>query len=265
MKNIIRKLAVVAAIVLCLAQTCQVFATENSNVTLKNQGINMKQRTIQVQCDISGADPITNGKIRILYNSSQLHLKANEKGELVTNALCEVNDCISGNKEEGEIVLAFASAEELPAQGCLTTMTFELDGNVKTGDVIKIMTNVEKLAGNSGNVSVEKKDLSVTVPEKEEKTGSGQEEKKEENSGDASETVTKKEDDKISGQIENTSAKNSSSGQSGSKKQSSSEGKTNAVKSVKTGATVNVLWPAAMVTVSGAVIIGIIRKRKTCR
>ena len=84
MKNIIRKLAVVAAIVLCLAQTCQVFATENSNVTLKNQGINMKQRTIQVQCDISGADPITNGKIRILYNSSQLHLKANEKGELVT-------------------------------------------------------------------------------------------------------------------------------------------------------------------------------------
>ena len=37
MKNIIRKLAVVAAIVLCLAQTCQVFATENSNVTLKNQ------------------------------------------------------------------------------------------------------------------------------------------------------------------------------------------------------------------------------------
>ena len=144
-------------------------------------------------------------------------------------------------------------------------MTFELDGNVKTGDVIKITTNVEKLAGNSGNVSVEKKDLSVTVPEKEEKTGSGQEEKKEENSGDASETVTKKEDDKISGQIENTSAKNSSSGQSGSKKQSSSEGKTNAVKSVKTGDTVNVLWPAAMVTVSGAVIIGIIRKRKTCR
>lgn len=272
MKKIFRKLAVLTAIVLCLAQTCQVSAAENSIVTLKDQGIDRKQRTIQVTCVISGAESLTNGKIRILYDSSQLHLKVNEKGELVSNALCEMNDCINGNKEEGEIVIAFASAEELPAEGCLTTMTFELGENVKAGDVIAITTNVEKLAGNNGDVTAEKKDLSVTVPEKDDEKNSGEDGKVDDKtpskedgkeSGQGETPTPSKDDEKESGQGKNVAGKNSSNGQSGSNKQSSTGGATNAVKTVKTGDTVNVLCPVVMMIVAGVVIIGIIRKRKS--
>ncbi|MGN0294181.1 MAG: hypothetical protein ACI4D3_09290 [Lachnospiraceae bacterium] len=240
MKNIFRKLTVLVAIVLCFAQTCQVYAAENSKITLENQEIDTEKGTMQVNCAISGADQVTNGKLRILYDGSQLHLKANEKGDIVSNALCELNDCINGNKEEGEIVIAFASAGGLPAEGYLTNMTFELDENVKADDVIKITVAVEKLAGNNGDLPVEKKDLSVSVSKKGEEMDPGEE----------------------------TANEDYSKGQSGSNQQntgsgqSSAGGKTDAGKPVDTGDYVNVLWPAAMMAAAGAVIVGIVRKRK---
>lgn len=257
MKNIFRKLTVLMAIVLCFAQTCQVYAAENSKVTLENQGINTEKRTMQVNCAISGADQVTNGKLRIQYDGNQLHLKSNEKGGAVSNALCELNDCINGNKKEGEIVIAFASAEELPAEGNLTTMTFDLDEKVKAGDVIKVTVAVEKLAGNNGDVSAEKKDMSVTVPEKGEATNPGEE------TGSAEEPTTKAGQGEEGGNKAPSKGQSGSNQQNGSSGQSSTGGKTDSGKTVDTGDTVNVLWPAVMMAAAGAVIAGIIRKKKT--
>ena len=64
----------------------------------------------KVTCAISGDAKITNGKIRVTYDGSKLKLVSAAAGSLISNALPSINDPLTGNKQEGEVVLVFASA-----------------------------------------------------------------------------------------------------------------------------------------------------------
>ena len=57
---------------------------------------------MKVTLDISGDTKITNGKIRVTYDSSQLKLVSTEAGSMMNGVLTDINDPVSGNKSEGE-------------------------------------------------------------------------------------------------------------------------------------------------------------------
>ena len=97
---------------------------------------------------------MTNGKVRIIYDSSVLSLKSAVKGSALSGAMVQINDPVNGNKPEGEIVLAFASAEAFSTEGSLLDMTFQNTG-LQPGDSTNIEVKVEELALDGAVVETE--------------------------------------------------------------------------------------------------------------
>ncbi len=109
-------MAVVAAGTLMVLQTITAFAAGNTNtISLNLAEYEKDSRCAKVHCKMQVKDEVTNGKLRNLhYHEKQIKLVSSKKGEGIGNGMCEINDCLTGNKEEGEIVAAFASADSLP-------------------------------------------------------------------------------------------------------------------------------------------------------
>ena len=107
-----------------------VWAAGETEIAL-NPGKAQEGGQVQVACEITDGREVTNGKIRIHYDASKLTLTADSAGGARVRGLCEVNDCLTGNKEEGEIVAAFASSSPLTEDGSLLDMTFQLADGVK--------------------------------------------------------------------------------------------------------------------------------------
>lgn len=126
-------------------------AAENPKIFMKVQDYKKEDKTLQVNCMMENGEDVTNGKLRVYYEAEKITLVSDETGEALSEGMLEVNDCLTGNKEEGEMVLAFASAQAVAADGSLLDMEFELKEGVKEGDKITFEVKAEKLAGDQGD------------------------------------------------------------------------------------------------------------------
>lgn len=115
MKKVLCAIFLFVAGMLCFRQN--VMAAGAATVTVKGDTLNENSTDWKVTCAISGDAKITNGKIRVTYDGSKLKLVSAAAGSLISNALPSINDPLTGNKQEGEVVLVFASASEMDANG----------------------------------------------------------------------------------------------------------------------------------------------------
>lgn len=187
---------------LMMLQAVPAAASGKDAVILK--GKQAGEEKIQVQCYTEMGKEITNGKLRLLYDEKKVKLVSSTEGDALEGGMCEINDCLTGNKKEGELVAAFASSENLKEKGNLLCVEFELQEGVEKNEEIAFQLKPEKLSGNNGEIQADNVKLDFIVGKTEEQiSNKAEEEKKEEE---------KKEDDKKN----NTSDKDKSS--SGSKK-----------------------------------------------
>ena len=145
------------------AQSMTVLAASGPKISMQAGPVKEKDTQVQVSCEIEDGIDVTSGKLRFLYDASQLTLHSDNVGAALQSGLCKINDPLTGNKEEGEIVASFALSEPIPEDGSLVDMTFQLNENVKAGDQLEISLSVEQLSGNSGNISAEAIPLSVQI------------------------------------------------------------------------------------------------------
>ena len=137
---------------LLFLQAMPVWATVGTEIALKSGKVQEGEK-VHVTSEITGGQEVTNGKIRIYYDASKLILTADSAGDALSGALCEINDSLTGNKEAGELVAAFASTTPLKEDGNLLNMTFQLAEGVKAGDTADIQVNIEELAGDGGSIT----------------------------------------------------------------------------------------------------------------
>lgn len=161
----IASLAVGVMTALLALQAIPVLAEDNTILSMEVKKYNQDERTFDISSMVKNGKAITNGKIRIYYESEKIKLLSSEKGELLSEAMGEINDCVTGNKSEGEIVLAFASPQEIPDAGSLMDMKFQLNEGVKDGDEISFQIKAEKLAGDNGDISAEIQEAIYVVGE----------------------------------------------------------------------------------------------------
>ena len=160
----IQKIATTVLLAAVMTGHClPVLAAGGSEVTLNSSGAKEGEQQVKVTCDITGAENVTNGKIRILYDQECMSIQDTSEGSAMKGALCEINDCNNGNKEEGEIVFAFASSTPLAEDGTLIAMTFALSSEVKEGDIVNVKARVEKLSGDQDEYPVSESTLAIQI------------------------------------------------------------------------------------------------------
>lgn len=250
MKKRNKIIAIFAGVMLIILQTITVFAESNTNtLSLKLAEYDKDSRSVKVYCEIQAKDKVTNGKLRITYDSKQLKLVSSEKGKALENGMCEINDCLTGNKEEGEIVAAFASAENLPEEGHLLEFSFEVNQSVKE-DSISVELKAEKLSNDEADVLVNVENLTFTLKDGTVETPSEDNKKddKETENSSTSKTQNNKNKTQMNGSGSGNSSKN---------------GTTSKQNPVKTGDDTKIL-PFVITGGAALVIIaaGIISKKK---
>lgn len=82
---------------------------------------------------MSDAGTVTNGKFRITYDPQKLTLEEAAAGDGLADTMVQVNDPVTGNKQEGEIVFVFAAAQPISIDGTLLRMNFNNKG-MKEGE-----------------------------------------------------------------------------------------------------------------------------------
>lgn len=153
MKKVRKLSSIAAALLLVLSTVIPVYA-EGTIAEVRTPEIEAGASKAAASCQITGAGDVTNGKLRITYDSSVLSLESAVKGSALSGAMVQINDPVNGNKPEGEIVLAFASAEAFAPEGSLLDMTFQNTG-LQPGDSTDIEVKVEELASDGAVVETE--------------------------------------------------------------------------------------------------------------
>lgn len=121
----------------------------------------------KVSLNLAQKTPFTNGKIRITYNPDQLTLKSDAEGKILSSSMNVVNDVLSGTKDEGEIVLVFASSSAIEETGSLLEMEFTLNSSVKNGDSIVLNAALEEFKNNKEPLELSSVEADYTVGEDE--------------------------------------------------------------------------------------------------
>ena len=251
MKKVLCAMMLFAAAILCLHQN--VFAAEGATVTVNGDTLQAGSDAWKVTLDISGDTKITNGKIRVTYDSSQLKLVSTEAGSMMNGVLTDINDPISGNKSEGEAVFVFASSTELDTNGTLFEMTFQVQDSVKDGDSVTVSAKTEELQSNNNGNNNGGNDSS-TEPQTETASNNG-------NNGNGSGSDNQGgsgiQTEAPSGNS-NTSGGSSTFGgtSSGSSSTAGTQSGSSTVTSAKTGDNTNVLRPLIIAVIALIVLIG---------
>ncbi len=237
-------LSIIICIFCCLSgQVVWADGTQNTIISIQKA---QSQNDIGCICKLENGSAITSGKLRITYDAKQLKLVKTEAGEALSGALCEINDCLTGNKTEGEIVVAFASSETI-SDGNLIKLSFKKQEGVAETDKITIDVKAENAAGDNGEVDVTTKNLIFTLDGKtqtsEEQTSNNQNSNKQ-NSKENSSSTSKKNTNKTS---TNTSTKNGSTTKTGN---------------AKTGDDTNIIPFILSGVVAGIVIILLVKRQK---
>lgn len=246
MKKRTKTAAIMCLGLLLIGQVLPVSAAGKTEIALQAGPIE-ENSEVQISCGIDSASGITSGKLRIHYDSEQLTLMSVSADTALSNALCQINDPVTGNREPGEIILAFASAQPIEQRGTMLEMEFRVSDHLKEGDTVNVTAEAEQLAGDDGDVEVEMIPAAVTVGQNSENPPTKPEDpddpKTPENPTEPAEPV-------------NPSTPDGDSNKAGG----SDSGKSK--KSVKTGDTVNVVIPLLGIGGAGAVLAVILYKRK---
>ena len=157
------KAAAGALVAALMIQAIPVLASETATVQMQADSYSSADRTLAVSCMLENGENVTNGKLRFHYDPEQLTLTETGNGTVMDGAMTVINDCLTGNREEGEIIVAFASANNISPDGSMVTMKFSVNESVQAGDQIPFDVSVEKLAGNNGDVNVQVTEFVYTV------------------------------------------------------------------------------------------------------
>ena len=157
------KAAAGALVAALMIQAMPVLAAETATVQMQADSYSSADRTLAVSCMLENGENVTNGKLRFHYDPEQLTLTETGNGTVMDGAMTVINDCLTGNREEGEIIVAFASANNISPDGSMVTMKFSVNESVQAGDQIPFEVSVEKLAGNNGDVNVQVTEFVYTV------------------------------------------------------------------------------------------------------
>ena len=118
-----KKIAVgLIAAAMTIMQMIPVYAAEQAKIYLESSEGAGGEITVSLKAD--GDASATNGKFRIRYNAEELVLEKDETKEVLDGTMAEKNDCLTGNKQQGEIVVVFASAKPVQMKGTMLEMTF---------------------------------------------------------------------------------------------------------------------------------------------
>lgn len=140
-------------------QAVPVMAEETAVISFQRSESSGQDGAIILVCGMKNGTQVTNGKMRILYDGDKLKLKSSKAGKHLENALCEINDCLTGNKAEGEVVMAFASSKAIDPDGELAELQFQPAQGVDKEEELSVEVRVEKLSGDDGDVRAEGKIL----------------------------------------------------------------------------------------------------------
>lgn len=154
MKKMKKLSSIAAALFLVLNSALSVYAEGTAAAAVQAPEIEAGASKAAASCQIAGAGAVTNGKLRITYDASVLSLESAVQGSALSGAMVQINDPVNGNKPEGEIVLAFASAEAFALEGSLLDMTFQNTG-LQPGGSTEIEIKVEELASDGAVVDTE--------------------------------------------------------------------------------------------------------------
>lgn len=173
------KAALFFLLTILISQEVTVQAAEKPKVFMEVQEYSESEKTIKAGCMMKQGKDVTNGKLRLFYDAESLTLASGAPGESLSGAMHEVNDCLTGNKPEGEMIVVFAAAQPVASDGSLYDLEFELKDGVKEGDELTFRIEAEKLSGDNGDLEVETPEIVYTVGEGQtekpgEQTGSGQ-------------------------------------------------------------------------------------------
>lgn len=174
---------------LMVFQSMTVMAAEGTKVSMDVQEYSESDKTLAVSCMIENGENVTNGKIRIFYDPEKVNLQPSQAGEALSGALLEINDCLTGNKPEGEMIAVFASSQSIAAKGSLVDLKFKLQDGVKKGDEMLFRVEIDKLSGDNGEIDAEALELTYVVGDeekpKDENDGESEDEDKKTPGGDS--------------------------------------------------------------------------------
>ena len=260
-------LSLILIAMLCLpGQIVQ--AAGEAAISMKADAVEAGAENWNVSCQISGTQEITNGKIRITYDSKQLKLLSSEVGQALEGVNADINDPLQGTKEEGEILLVFASASKVKANGSLLNLVFALDESVKDGDILEIQAAVEELGCDGEDLNSKSQALSLTVGS----SGTGGSGSQPESQSESESESDRQNNSGQNGQQNGGNSGNGSTGngsgtgnEGGSGSQSSTGSQNNSSKTasqVKTGDTTMIWFPAGMAILAGMVLIVALASKK---
>lgn len=191
-KNIRTVLSLLTAVL--FAGAVPVKAAENPEIYLQSAYVKDSEKEIQTDCMVKNGDEVTNGKLRIFYDADKVKLLSAESGEGLGDTMCKINDCLEGNKKEGELVAAFASSGSIEKEGAILSMKFQIKEGVEKGDKITFTLKPEKIAGESGDFEAKESKLEFEVGKKDVQTSGPQDNTDKGNGGDTGKESTGKTD-----------------------------------------------------------------------
>lgn len=136
------------SLLLSLFLVTSVQAASSSTFSIESKKIGKEDKKITTECKVSDAGTVTNGKFRITYDPQKLTLEEAAAGDGLTDTMVQINDPVTGNKQEGEIVFVFAAAQPVSIDGTLLKMNFNNKG-LKDGESTDVQISVEEFASES--------------------------------------------------------------------------------------------------------------------
>lgn len=159
-----KKVRILLLTMLCCMLCAAGVQAGNGQGTVYLRSIENSGNSLRVICGMEGIESFTNGKLRIRYDASQVKLLETEKGELLDGFVTAVNDPVTGNRQEGEVILAFASEESAVGNGTLLTLHFE-KAESANGKPMDVAIQVEELASESGKITPKEESLHLEPSE----------------------------------------------------------------------------------------------------
>ncbi len=238
----------ISAVMIVVMQSLSALAASDITVSLNAEKITSSSKTVTVTCDMAGQGSVTNGKLRIKYDPKALVLEKSSAGNGLSGAMTQINDPITGNKAEGEIVVAFASAQALKTEGTMIELQFKIADGFPKESGSEISVAVEEFGLDGKTVEANAKNCIVTMNDAVDPSGSSDSSSSDGSSSDGSSSDSSSSDSSDQTKPDKTTAPETST--------DDSRGDT-----PSTGDTANVFLPIAVIVVAIIVIIVVVQGR----
>ncbi len=238
----------ISAVMIVVMQSLSALAASDITVSLNAEKITSSSKTVTVTCDMAGQGSVTNGKLRIKYDPKALVLEKSSAGNGLSGAMTQINDPITGNKAEGEIVVAFASAQALKTEGTMIELQFKIADGFPKESGSEVTVAVEEFGLDGKTVEANAKNCIVTMNDAVDPSGSSDSSSSDGSSSDGSSSDSSSSDSSDQTKPDKTTAPETST--------DDSRGDT-----PSTGDTANVFLPIAVIVVAIIVIIVVVQGR----